>query len=130
MKKLFFLVILSSWFVFAPVQATAWWIQPHEDFPVPNETGLNTINDLHPFFVMLDNPLYRFSREPDSSLLFCDTKNFAAIIRIDARIPLNALSKRDISPRETLDAILYADLQMRQLMEELLKLRKKNQHTS
>ncbi len=125
MKQLFFFVILSSLFVFVPVQAPAWWIQPHEGFPVPHHNGLNTINDLHPFFVMQDNPLYRFSREINSSLLSCDTKKIAAIIRIDARIPLNALSRRNISPRETLDAILYADLQMRQLMEELLKLRKR-----
>ena len=125
MKQLFFFVILSSWLIFVPVRASAWWIQPHEAFPVPHDDGLNTINNLHPFFVMLDNPLYRSSREINSPLLSCDTKNFAAIIRIDARIPLNALSRRDISPRETLDAILYADLEMRQLMEELLRLKKR-----
>ncbi len=125
MKQLFFFAIISSWFIFVPVRASAWWIQPHEAFPVPHDDGLNTINNLHPFFVMLDNPLYRSSREINSPLLSCDTKNFAAIIRIDARIPLNALSRRDISTRETLDAILYADLEMRQLMEELLRLKKR-----
>ncbi len=116
---------LCLWFISIPGQTEAWWIKTHGNFPVPYDDEVQEFNSLHPCFVMLDNPMYCCTKAENSSLLFWDTKNFASIIRIDARIPLKILSRKNISPGATLNALLYADLQMQQLMEELLRLKKK-----
>jgi len=107
-----------------PGHAFAWFVGSRES-PVPHDDGSRTVDGMNPCFVMFENPSSGTTRERESCLLSCDTRNFSNILKLDARIPLKVLSRRDLTPRESLDALLYADLQLRQIMQELSQLKKR-----
>lgn len=124
MKHALFFFILFLCFAFAPGGADAWLVTPQVS-PAPHADEPRKIDGLNTCFAMFDNPSSRPARGNNPCLISCDEHNFAAIIHLNAKIPLKLLAKRDISPKESLDALLYADLQMRQLMQELAQLKKR-----
>ena len=124
MKQALFFFILCVCVAFAPKGAGAWLVTPQVS-PAPHADEPRKIDGLNPCFAIFDTPSSRPARGKNPCLLSCDDHNFAAIIHLNAKIPLKLLAQRDISPRESLDALLYADLQMRQLMQELAQLKKR-----